>query len=110
MLKKLGKKLIKWIKEPPCLYTLKPGNKQHSKCFQMQVSFKLKMFEVKVSWTAICMPFKDQIMLQSIFNLYLIGWRGGFHNKRGITALLLPVAVPLRCQINTLSHTLCMHS
>ena len=104
MLKKLGKKLIEWIKEPPYLYTLKPGNKQHSKCFQIQVSSKLKMFEVKVSWTAICMPFKDQIMLQSIFNLYLIEWRGG------IPALLLPVAVPLRCQINTLSHTLCMHS
>ena len=48
------------------------------------VNSQLKMFEVKVCWTAICMQFKDHIMLHKFQSFSICTWKGGgglFQNK-----------------------------
>ena len=60
------------------------------------VNSQFEMFEVKVFWTAICMQFKDQIMLHKFQSFSISSWKGGgglFQIKLGIIALLLPIAV-----------------
>ena len=48
------------------------------------VNSQLKMFEVKVCWTAISMQFKDHIMLHKFQSFSICTWKGGgglFQNK-----------------------------
>ena len=54
--------MLEWINEPSllCIYI---KYWQNGEGLQMQKCFLSEMFEVKVSWTAICMQFKDQFML-----------------------------------------------
>ena len=103
--------MLEWINEPSllCIYT---KYWQNGEGLQMQKCFLSQMFEVKVSWTAICMQFKDQLMLYKLQSFSICTRKGGGVYSK-INEVLLHHYFLLQCtlcRINITPHSLHMQA